>query len=340
MNILLSKEEILQKSLEALKESFNIKASFRKEIGQYTPYEIQMRFLLNGRETVKNYHLEIDKPRSTFIGQLAIKQKQLSNKIILVTDFVPPTIADKLRELDIFFFDANGNAFFNEPEFYIFISSRGRTLNLSSPKPSLIFQASGLKLLFVLLSVPNAENKTYRELAEMSGVSLGSVSEVMNALTAELYLVKQNEKRILFRKDFLMKRWVQGFAEILRPKLSEMQFEAEDSEWWRETDLAKIGACWSGEVAADMMTGYLTPTTTLIYAKGLSSSLLPLVKEHKLRRVREGNVKTRRKFWNFNESDNIAPPLLIYADLLATAESRNLEAAQIIYDEHLAGLVE
>ncbi len=62
-----------------------------------------MSFLLDSREVVKNYHLEIDKPRSTIIGQLALKQKQLSNKIILVTDFVPPTIADKLRELDISF---------------------------------------------------------------------------------------------------------------------------------------------------------------------------------------------------------------------------------------------
>ncbi len=337
MDTLYSKEEVLQRSLEALKESFNIKASFKKEIGQYTSYEIQMSFLIGGREAVKNYHLEIDKPRSTIIGQLALKQKQLSNKIILVTDFVPPTIADKLRELDISFFDANGNAFFNEPEFYIFINSRGRTLNVSTPKPNLIFQASGLQLLFVLLSVPNAENKTYRELTEMSGVSLGTVSEVMSALTAELYLVKQDEKRTLFRKDRLMKRWVQSFSEILRPKLSEMQFEAEDVNWWKETGLAKVGDCWGGEVAADILTGYLNPTKALIYLKG---SLLSLVKEHKLRRVKEGNVKIRRKFWNFNEGDIIAPPLLVYADLLATAESRNLEAAQIIYDEHLAGLVE
>ncbi len=337
MDILHSKEGVLQRSLEALKGSFDIRASFKKEIGQDMPYEIQMSFLLDGRETVKNYHLEIDKPRSTIIGQLALKQKHLSNKIILVTDFVPPTIADKLRELDISFFDANGNAFFNEPEFYIFISSRGRTLNVSTPKPSLIFQASGLQLLFVLLSVPNAENKTYRELAEMSGVSLGTVSEVMNALIAELYLVKQDEKRTLFRKDGLIKRWVQSFSEILRPKLSEMQFEAEDVDWWDETGLAKVRACWGGEVAADILTGHLNPTKALIYVKG---SPLSLVKEYKLRRVREGNVKTRRKFWNFNESDIIAPPLLVYADLLATAESRNLEAAQIIYDEHLAGLVE
>ncbi|MDQ3180725.1 MAG: hypothetical protein M3Q33_09415, partial [Acidobacteriota bacterium] len=187
MKSLNSKEEILQKALEVLRESFDIKASTKKEIGQETAYEIQMSFLLDGRKTLKNYHLEIDKPLSTVIGQLALKQKQLSDKIVLVTNFVPPTVADKLRELDIFFFDANGNAFFNEPDFYIFISSRGKTLNVSSPKPSLIFQPSGLQLLFVLLSVPNAENKTYRGLAEMSGVSLGTVSEVMNALATELY---------------------------------------------------------------------------------------------------------------------------------------------------------
>lgn len=338
MDMLHSKEGILQSSLEALKESFDIKASFKKEIGQDTSYEIQMSFSFDGRKAVKNYHLEIDKPRSTFIGQLALKQKQMSNKIILVTDFVPPTTADKLRELDISFFDANGNAFFNESEFYIFISSRGKTLNVSNPKPSLIFQASGLQLLFVLLSVPNSENKTYRELAEMSGVSLGTVSEVMNALIAELYLVKQAERRILFRKDFLIKRWVQSFAEILRPKLSEVQFEAEDVGWWEEADLAKLKACWSGEVAADMMTSYLNPTKALIYSKELLLRLL--VNKYKLRRVREGNVKIRRKFWSFNEGDIIAPPLLVYADLLATAESRNLEAAQIIYDKYLAGLVE
>ena len=134
-----------------------------------------------------------------------------------------------------------------------------------------------------------------------------------------------------------MKRWVQSFAEILRPKLSETQFEMEDVDGWKETDLVKVRACWSGEVAADKLTGYLNPTKALIYAEGSASSL---VKEYKLRWVREGNVKIRRKFWNFNEGEIIAPPLLVYADLLATAESRNLEAAQIIYDEHLAGLVE
>jgi hypothetical protein len=32
---------------------------------------------------------------------------------------------------------------------------------------------------------------------------------------------------------------------------------------------------------------------------------------------------------------NVAPPLLIYADLVATAEPRNLEAAREVYERFL-----
>ncbi len=73
MKSLNSKEEILQKALEALRKSFDIKASTKKEIGQETANEIQMSFLPDDKEIIKNYHLEIDKPRSTIIGQLALK---------------------------------------------------------------------------------------------------------------------------------------------------------------------------------------------------------------------------------------------------------------------------
>ncbi len=32
----------------------------------------------------------------------------------------------------------------------------------------------------------------------------------------------------------------------------------------------------------------------------------------------------------------IAPPLLVYADLIASGDDRNIEAAEIIYDNYLA----
>ncbi|CAN5279827.1 type IV toxin-antitoxin system AbiEi family antitoxin [soil metagenome] len=333
-------EEIITRASEALKDSFNVQMSYIKEFNN-APSQIQIKFLFDNKEITKKYDVEIyKKPHSSLIGQLALKQRQTSDKIVFITEYVPPKFADKLRELDIAFFDANGNAYFNDSEFYIFVNSHGRNTEIKKPNTNLIFQPSGLQLLFVLLSLPDSENKTYRELAEMSGISLGSVSDVMNALKIDDYLVRKKDSRILFRKDELLKRWVQGFAETLRHKLLERQYESENIDWWKETDLTEIKGCWSGEIAADMMTGYLNPTKPLIYAKSLFFPVRRLAKEYKLRKADKGNIKIRQKFWNFNQSDIIAPPLLVYADLLATAESRNIEAAQIIYDEHLARLIE
>lgn len=335
----MNEERIIAKAYESLRENFDVQMSYSKEFGSATDYQLEITFWINGREIKKKFSVEIKRRvLSATIGQLLIKKNKLEN-LLLIADDLSPGVANKLRELNIPFIDGNGNVFFNEAEFYIFINTYRQETKIQRSSSSLIFQTSGLQLLFVLLSVPNSENKTYRELSEMSKISLGWVSEIMNALQSEYYLVKDSEKRTLFRKDELLKRWVQGFAETLCNKLLEMEFETEDPNFWKNTDLTSTKACWGGEVAADMMTGYLNPSEILIYRRG-SAFLSSLVREKKLRRVKEGNIKIRRKFWNFNETDIIAPPLLVYADLLATAKSRNIEAAQIIYDEHLAGLVE
>jgi len=49
-----------------------------------------------------------------------------------------------------------------------------------------------------------------------------------------------------------------------------------------------------------------------------------------------------RKFWKFEPDwgyPNVTPPILIYADLLATADARNIETAKIIYDKEIARLI-
>ncbi|CAN5582420.1 type IV toxin-antitoxin system AbiEi family antitoxin [soil metagenome] len=337
MNNYLNEDRILDKAYKSLKESFEVQMSYKREFGSETDYRLEIIFSLHNKQIKKNYSVEIERRvLSTTIGQLLIKKKKLEN-LLLVADDIPPRLANKLRELDIPFIDGNGNVFLNEAEFYIFVNTFRQEARIQRSSSGLIFQPSGLQLLFVLLSIPNSENKTYRELSAMSGISLGSVSEIMNTLQSEYYLVKENEERNLFRKDELLKRWVQGFAETLHSKLSEIRFESDDNDWWKEADLTPARACWSGEIAAEMLTNHLNPAKGLIYTKG---SFLSLVNKFNLRRAVEGNIKVRRKFWNFDEEDIIAPPLLVYADLLATAESRSVEAAEIIYDKYLAGLIE
>ena len=55
-----------------------------------------------------------------------------------------------------------------------------------------------------------------------------------------------------------------------------------------------------------------------------------------------GNVEVLEAFWDTKgdwTNPEIVHPLLVYADLLATGDTRNIETARRIYDEQLAGLV-
>jgi hypothetical protein len=100
-------------------------------------------------------------------------------------------------------------------------------------------------------------------------------------------------------------------------------------------------AFWGGEVAAKLLTQYLRPQTVTIYSE---SNLPKLQARYGLRRDSDGDIELLRRFWKFDPWDRkdlqTAPPLLVYADLLSTADDRNLETAKIIYEQHIARLVE
>jgi hypothetical protein len=49
-------------------------------------------------------------------------------------------------------------------------------------------------------------------------------------------------------------------------------------------------------------------------------------------------VEILRRFWQFGNPDpELAPTLLVYADLLAIGDARCLETAKLLYDQILAG---
>jgi hypothetical protein len=58
-----------------------------------------------------------------------------------------------------------------------------------------------------------------------------------------------------------------------------------------------------------------------------------------MRAEANGNVEILEKFWKFDEEGDIpdvVPPVLAYADLLATHDGRNAEAARMIYEKRIA----
>ena len=82
----------------------------------------------------------------------------------------------------------------------------------------------------------------------------------------------------------------------------------------------------------------MKPEKVIIYAPEPPGKLII---EKKLRKTTTGNIEILKPFWKFDHqlmNLGTVPALLVYADLMATGDNRNMETAGIIYDRYLAQL--
>lgn len=260
------------------------------------------------------------------------------NGVVLVADYISQPQADKLRELNLPFFDTAGNAFFNAKGFFVFVSGRkGKIVKEKAPR---LFRPPGMKILFALLTDPGLEQVSYRQISAETNVPTPTVGVFMNDLEKAGYLSKRiSGERRLERRSDLFKRFVENYAESFRPTLEPVRFRAErfEDRWWERIDLSEFNAFWGGEAGGALLTKHLKPESATIYA----DSLLPKFQaKYRLVRDKNGNIEILKKFWTTGEIGSVAPPLIVYSELVATAERRRLETAQLIYDEHLVDIAE
>lgn len=316
---------------------------------------------------------------NTILGAVADRVRRFPQKGMIITDYVNPNIADKLREMDIAFIDAAGNAYLKEPGLYLFIKGNkpgGYTktdtfeteeinqtiytpLLKITPQlfpPTLImrkprnqaFQPAGLKVIFAILCERNIVNANYREIAKTADVALGTVGWVIRNLKELGLLIERTKgkrRRLVDRKK-LLEKWVEAYNEKLRPTLIIGRYTAPQNYWWQNTDIRNYGARWGGEIAAAELTDYLKPEIATVYAKEMPVQLL---RDLRMRHDPNGNVEIMRQFWDdkFNPDNqkrenkyiDIVPIIIVYADLLATDDARNLETARILYDKEIARFI-
>jgi hypothetical protein len=271
-----------------------------------------------------------------------IRPNQPQN-FILVARRVTETMADKLRENGIQFMDEAGNVFVNRPPLYIFIKGNRNPALKKAPVIGRIFKQTGIRVLFVLLCNPGQENLPYRTIAAKAEVALGMVNWVMQELKELGFLLvtgkgKGREIRLI-NKERLLERWITGYAEQLRPKLTLGHYRGA-AGWWKSAELDPDRAHWGGEVAALKLTGHLNPQEITVYIDqdNLAAFLIP----HKLKKDPAGDVEFLHRFWRpdaIPPNKDMVHPLLVYADLMATGNQRNLETARMIYDRHIVQFV-
>ena len=64
--------------------------------------------------------------------------------------------------------------------------------------------------------------------------------------------------------------------------------------------------------------------------------------KHVLKDICVGYIEILEAFWSVEHNlpyPNLVHPILIYADLLTTGDTRNLETAEIVYERELARLI-
>jgi hypothetical protein len=274
------------------------------------------------------------------LGSLSAQLRRKDPRGILVTHQVTAHQADQLRGLNTPFFDTAGNAFLSDPPLYVFVSGRRSGYELVEHKTSRIFMPSGLRTLFALLCNPGLESKSYRTIAAAAQVSHGTIGWVMNDLEKERYIVNMGAGgRRLTRKAELIQIWAERYPQQLRPKLLFGRYTSQQEDWWRRADLEINGAYWGGEVAAAQLTKYLRPQQKTIYAV---TAVPEIQARFALKRDPKGEVEILQKFWTFADEfakAGLVPPLLVYADLMASGDDRNVETAEIIYETKISRLI-
>ena len=257
-------------------------------------------------------------------------------KGILIARYITPQIADELRKMNIPFMDTAGNTYINEPPLFIFLKGNKLIHDYHVNRPTRTFRPAGLQVLFTLLCNPGLENAPYREIAKKADVALGTVGWIIDDLRRLNYLIETKiRKRKLTQKKDLLNRWVTAYPEQLRPKMIMGFYTADNLGWWKNAEIENFNVFWGGEVAAAWLTEYLKPQKITIYANQPISRFLM---RNKIKKDPDGNIEILRVFWNFEvdwHKKKLVPPLLIYADLLATGDARNIETARMIYENEL-----
>lgn len=337
---MLVEKEILDKAIAALQKQTGLqKESYSRFNGRDQSVDYELLLCAPQETEPRKFWAKVKKNISgATISEAVFQSAQAAEKFVLVAEYVSQPQAEKLRELGVSFCDTAGNAYFNEPGLYIFVT--GQKAQISREKIPRLFRPPGMKLLYAFLTDANLENQSYRSISAATNVPTPTVGVFMADLEKAGFLVKRggNERRIVRRHE-LLKRWLENYGESFRPTLEPIRFRSKkyDGRWWEEVDLTKYNACWGGETGGAILTKHLKPAVATIY----SDSLLPrLQAQYGLIRDAHGNVEILKKFWTQGETENTAPPLVVYADLVATADGRNLETAQIIYDRYLADIAE
>ncbi|GAA3649890.1 type IV toxin-antitoxin system AbiEi family antitoxin [Flavivirga jejuensis] len=271
------------------------------------------------------------------LSQLKEVKHNSNRPVILIAEYISKKAAEMLKDHGINYIDIAGNTFIKKNNLVIFIEGQKKAKK-EKTNQSRAFQEAGLKILFHLLYKPEHLQDSYRKIAENADVSIGSVSNVMAELEDLNFILKTNDKRVLKNKTELLERWIVEFNEVLRPRIMRKKMKFLDNDFqhqWRNinTHINDGYILWGGEPGGAILTENLRPEKFTLFT---DLDLSEVARSLKLVPSEDGEVEILLKFWKNDLGNNkTAPALLVYADLINSGFSRNIETAKQILENEL-----
>lgn len=297
--------------------------------GQFIPDAKLDGMLQLETESIKtNFLIEVKKEiRSHQLRQLNAYNHRYNN-FMVVAEHIFPKIKEELREMGIAYLEANGNLFTKNKHIYLFIDSNKKA-TLKRETANRAFTKTGLKVVFHLLNDKLLVNKTQREVADTVGVGLGNIPQVISGLRQTGYLVPFRKQEYVWqnRKE-LLDRWINAYATELRPKLLKGKYAFKKD--WQTIQLDNKHTVWGGELAADKLTNHLRPENFILYTDEKQKGLIT---NYHIVPQKNGELEVLEIFWE--PKGEVAPPIIIYADLMLTGGKRNKETAEKIFNEYI-----
>jgi hypothetical protein len=241
---------------------------------------------------------------------------------ILMAGYITPQVREQLKENNINYLDAAGNCFIRFKDIFIFIEGRKVTPVRERPDGKL-WTAPGIKYLWAFLQNPGLVNAPYRTQATTAGVALGRIGDFIAELKNNAYLAATKHGLVIENRKDLENKWVELYPRVLKPKILMGTFRFQQQLIPGTLPKEML---WGGEPAAAAYTKFLHPEIYTIYTW---TDKMTAMKKLRLIPDPNGKVLLYEGFWQrpFDGTD-LAPITIVYAELLATGDSRNIETAQ------------
>lgn len=270
------------------------------------------------------------------------RQPDKDVRYLYVTINATPKMLEVAKLPDINILDCAGNCNIQyqlkNGNIVLMLANKGeKPVEDTTAKAYPIFWEKGLKVIFYLLLDKRNVGRPYREIMDATGVAIGTVKNIIDGMIYQQFVRVENNKRFLTNTDRLMMLWATNYGQNLKPKLLQTRFAFRNEENRRnwENLILPDGMVWGGETAAALTEGFITPGEFTIYTDAPAATLM---KTGAVIPDTDGEITVYQKFWTGADAKTV-PAVLIYADLMDTANGRCIEAAQKIKENELKYLL-